>query len=390
MNNRGGGRGKGAGTIVRVVCAALFLAFSIIYVYFYQADVLAVTQHALSHGQTRYSRAVGTPIIVAVLWVVQIWMYGMTRLEGSFHGFTYFPSMLLLAALTSADVSSAGHVGWGHWPWALPALIVVWAAVAIVMRRLQDFGVDHGSRGVLFRPLWVSVLSLAAMMLMVGGVARGDDVFHYRARAEMCLMRGDDKGAMAAGALSTATDPSLTMVRCYALARHGLLGDKLFTYPIAGGADDMVPMEGGATSTLIYPRDSVYRMLGAVPAHPMTATRYLELLELYGKAGAAVGDYRLCACLIERDLDTFASLLPHYYAIDDRLPRHYKEALILYSHLRAHPTVIYRDAALDTDFRDMQQMQAQCATREERRLRMLDHYFGTYWWYYEYDIKQTH
>lgn len=380
-------RGKGAHTVVRVACAIAFLVFSVAYIHFYQADILAVTQHALSHGQTSYSPLVGTPIIIVAAWAVQLWMYAMIRLEGSFHGFTYFPSLLLLGVLTSADSSITEGFSLNKWTWLLPLLLVGWAGVAAALRHLQDFGVDSGGKERFFRSLWLSLLTLALMMIMTGAVGNGDDIFHYRARAETRLLEGDTQGALLAGEKAMATDRNLTMTRCYALALEDRLGESLFTYPLTGRAEDMVPMEGGS-KTLIYPVDSIYHFLGAKPRGPMTTSRYLELLILKGKASKTVADYRLCGRLVDRDLDGFVALLPQYYAINDSLPRHYKEALILYNHLRAAPAISYTNEVMDTDYRDMRNMEAQCKTIGERRLNMFDHYFGTYWWYYEYKLEK--
>jgi hypothetical protein len=45
---------KKSGTItVRVMCAVCFLAFSFVWVYWFQADMLAVAQHVLSQGVTQ-------------------------------------------------------------------------------------------------------------------------------------------------------------------------------------------------------------------------------------------------------------------------------------------------------------------------------------------------
>ena len=50
---------------MRVMCAILFLCFSFLYLYEYQADVLAVAQHVLSDGQTHYNRTIGAVLITA-------------------------------------------------------------------------------------------------------------------------------------------------------------------------------------------------------------------------------------------------------------------------------------------------------------------------------------
>ena len=61
----------GSATVVRTVCAIVFLLFVAIYVFFYQEDTLALTQHLLSGGKTVYSRVIGGSIIIIILALIQ-------------------------------------------------------------------------------------------------------------------------------------------------------------------------------------------------------------------------------------------------------------------------------------------------------------------------------
>ena len=88
--------------------------------------------------------------------------------------------------------------------------------------------------------------------------------------------------------------------------------------------------------------------------------------------------------LMDRRLEDFARLLPCYYKLDDTLPQHYREALILYQHRTAHPHVVYRHSVTDTDFDDYQALRRQYASKSECRVHRLENFFGTYWYYYDY------
>ena len=109
------------GTITtRVVCAILFLTFTFAWLFWFQADILAVAQHGLSGGKTHYDRTVGAVITTAVLFLLQLLIYALTRLHQHAHALTYLPSMLLLAFM-----SSISHpFSWGAWPWVGPILLV--------------------------------------------------------------------------------------------------------------------------------------------------------------------------------------------------------------------------------------------------------------------------
>lgn len=80
-------------------------------------------------------------------------------------------------------------------------------------------------------------------------------------------------------------------------------------------------------------------------------------------------------------------MLPLFYKVDSTLPRHYREALTLYTHSRSNPSVVFRDDVMDTDFNDLQALEKLHPDMLERRLAVFDQYKGTYWWYYEYGGK---
>lgn len=376
-------RGKGI-TTARVVCAVAYCLFTFSYLFFYQTDSLAVSQHVLSDGATHYNRYVGAVVITVVLLLLQMVVAALTRLSGSRHALTYFPSMLILAIVTSPVFNLDGSNGLDVWIWLAPLLLILWL-LAVFMARSIPYGRPSG-KGLSARALWVNVLTLCAMFVFVGATGNSNDVYHYRTQAESCLLHHDIDGALAAGAKSQHTDSNLTMLRAYALAQKGTLAEELFTYPVSGKGQDLVPMPTG-TYCLMYPTDSIYRFLGARPATGLTTEAYLRALLISKKATETVRDYILCACLIDRDLDRFAQLLPKFYDINGHLPRHYREALTLYTHLRSNPSVTYHDDVTATDFKDLQALEKQYANWQERKLAVFDHYSGTYWWYYEYAAK---
>jgi len=367
----------GSAMLVRSVCAIAFLLFTFLWLYWFQADVLAVAQHVLSGGRTTYNRLTGALIITAVLMVLQLLVVQIAPLRRSLHWLTYLPSFLLLAVISDITVDCRFPLA-SRW-WLLLLLLAVWGVVTWVFSRLEPLA----KSAVNIRRLWHNLLGLACMMLAVALLANTDIVFHFRAHAETSLKSGDVDEALRVGEESGETDGSLTMLRAYALSLKGQLGERLFRYPIVGTSDNLLPMSG-ESQLLMYPADSLYRHLGARPVGQMTALRYFELLENKGKATKAVADYRLCAMLIDRKLDDFASSVTRYYQLNDSLPRHYREALVLYRHQRSHPVVVYHDAVTDTDYNDLQELESQYANFTERKGKVLEKYEGSYWYYYEY------
>ena len=332
-----------SGIVVRTVSALVFLAFTFLWLYSFQADVMAYAQHLFSGGRTHYNGLVGALLIMLMLWLVQLGVYALVRLHNSFHALTYFPSMTALALLGALCPTASGSSSLSLWWLLLLPLAALWFFGVWAARVLSKF--EQKQRTLFFtRSMWVNLLLLMVMMLGVIIVSDTNAVFHHRARMETCLLQQRYDDALQVGRQSHETDASLTMLRAYALSRQGQLPERLFQYPVAGSGADLVPLTGNQSQLLRYPEDSLYRHLGAIPRPGMTT---------------AVADS-----------------LP--------LPRHYREALTLYTHSRSHPVLEYHDAVTDEDYANLQELEAQYTDPRERHIRVKENYQGSYWYYYEY------
>lgn len=375
----------GSHIIVKVMCAVIFVLFSALWLYYFQADLMAVTQHVLSKGQTVYHRAVGTVIITLALLLLQVVVLRVIKLYRSNHALTYFPSMLLLAILTSGFPEKGSAMSISYWYWLAPLLLALWGAVVWIICSIRPYLLKT-ALGFYARVFWINTLEMALMIVGVNLTANTNAVYHYRAHMETCLMKQQFDEALTTGRRSLETDASLTMLRAYALSRKGELGERLFEYPVAGSGADLVPLSGCRSRWLIYPSDSLYRHLGAIPRPGMDTPAYLSALERGGQAKKAVGDYVLCGMLIDRNLDDFACTIGKYYDVADSLslPRHYREALTLYVHQRSNPVVVYHHPVTEEDYRDLQELEAQYTNPTERKVRVMEKYQGSYWYYFEY------
>ena len=244
------------------------------------------------------------------------------------------------------------------------------------------------SLGHLFsRSMWVNMVVMVLMIIMVTSITNTNSVYHYRAQMESRLIEQQLDRALKIGEKSLESDVNLTMLRAYALSRKGQMAECLFHYPVTGCSADLVPSTADSHSRLLrYPKDSVYANLGAIPREGMTTQRYLAALEHGSQATSAVRDYVLCGLLIDRNLDAFARTITNYYEVSDsaQLPCHYREALVLYTHQRAHPHLVYHHAVTDEDYRNLQELEAKYTNPQERKIRVLEKYYGSYWYYYEY------
>lgn len=405
MRYRDKHRNEGA-VILRVVCALAFLSFTFCWLYSFQGDMLAVAQHGLSGGKTHYNCTVGAIICTSVLFGLHLLVFAMTRLTRRTHALTYFPSMLLLAFLSY--VSSPFR--WGAWLWAGPLVLVLWGGAVWLSKQTLSVG-DEGRKPVaLFsRVTWINLLQLALMMIGVALVSNTNAVQHFKAHAEAALMEGDIDEVLSMGERSLETDESLTMLRIFALLQKGQLADHLFEYAVSGTSADMLPMQGSKSTLLLMPDTLLWRHFGISPddivarndstwqpdsvagrvytgrsafADRFTVSQYLDTLERDTLATQAWRDYRLMGQLIDRHIDTFVVCLPQYYKMEaDSLPRHYREALILYQ--QAVDTLfIYSDSLMLNRWQEFHATDSIYPKQSERKIRTEEQFRGTYWYYY--------
>lgn len=337
---------------MRVVCAALFVVFTFCYLYFYQGDLIAAAQHVLSGGKTRYDHLIGAILITVALFFVHLLILAISRLTYRAHALTYYPSLLALLVLTAIQITDRQHYSYGPWLWLAPLLLIPVAFVAYFVRKYETFEKVRKPVGLFSKLFWSNIFLLCFGFLFVGLFSNNDDVFHYRMKAELRLLRYDYDGALKVGQRSLATDSSLTLLRTHALAKRRQMGERLFEYPLVGGSQVLQP-NGNSAQTVIYPN--------------------------YNFVPVPQGDYLLCGHLLERKIDAFALAVKRYYDLDASLPKHYREALVLYNHIRSNPVVAYKHEVADADYADFQKLMRQCGSN---KTRLRDVYGNTYWYYY--------
>lgn len=375
---------NGSTVTIRVMCAIVFLLFSFCWLFFFQADQLAMTQHVLSGGLTHYNSVLGTLIITGVLMLLQLVVYGFFKLKKRSHALTYVPSMMLLALVSEVSQQIESGDGVSLWIWVLPVLVLlVWGGVSWVARFAQEAESDRNF-SLFSRPMWINALLMALQIICVAWVGNTNAVYHYRMKTETLLADGEYQKALEVGKRSLESDANLLMLRMYALARENALGDKLFEYPITADVEQILPTSG-RTRMFYCSEDSLYKFLGGRPAEPMTPMHFLDLLERRDSiVPRQVVDYKLCGLLIDRQIDRFAREISKYYELDDRLPKHYREALVLYTHSRSNPYLVYHHAVTDEDWRNLIEQERRYSDPTERKGRVEDQYHDTYWYYYKY------
>ncbi len=361
--------------VIRPVCGLLFALFSFCYLYGFQADLLALYQHTLAQGQTTYSPFFGALIITGVLWGLQALLSCVVKFPLRFYALTFFPSCLLLALLCSVHFEAFDGGATGFGPWGFVAAGGLWGVFAWLALNFPDV---NSERLVWSSYLWPNLLVLTWLVLFVGMAGNSHERLHYELRAMRHLQEDEPDKVLQVGARSEASGRTLSVMRASALGRQGMMGERLFTYPQPYGLEGLLPTYSDTLFIYNLP-ERVFLSLGASPyprqkACPM---QFLQNLEAQSPVLPAVGDYLLCAYLLERDLAGFSEALPRYYALDS-LPTHYREALALHHSFTLPADSLASDSLLSAfqSYRNAvaSPVQVESACRRDFK--------GTYWLYY--------
>ena len=373
---------KRAVRILTGACGLLFSAFSFIYLYLFQGDVLGALHYSLSQGKTHYSPLAGAIIMTLVLLIFRWGINGLLGLKGSVRSLSYFPSCLLLGVLT--DVNRSLYHGGNFadkWLWLLPLLLIMYVGVVFVLRRIFRHWLDHESSiiGLINSNLAI----LLILCLMTACIGNSDINFHHELAIENAIREKDYKAARKVGYESLDPSRTLTVLRAYALSREGTMGEHLFEYPQYYGSDGLL-FSSSSQGTLRLDADSLYNYLGAKPYTAESTTDFLARIcrDEVGKHTAL--DYYLSALLLDKKLDKFASVVEDSFFEQDTLPRYYREAIMLYK--QSHPAYarVLNDTLMIQRLQEFDKLQKEYTSPVEQKNRMRREFGDTYWWYYRY------
>lgn len=373
-------------TLVDSVCAIVFILFTFVYLYFFQSDIIAMEQHVLSGGITHYNKTIGAILLTIVLFLVKLGVSKLTKFDGRINILNYLPSLMFLAILTSGNQNFDVSLFPDNVIVIVSIVLILYAIFAFLYRQKLIFYIDTPYTERMFGCcLWKSLLALSAMLLLVCALGNTNEVFHYRLRLERLLSSNDYDKALRVGEKSDDTDSDLTMLRIYALSRTKQLGERLFEYPIPGGGSDILLPDGVNVKCMMFPETEIFKQLGIRKMGKMKPLEYLLYLENHGLAMKSVTDYILCGYLLDKNLDGFVNIIKNKYNLSSpALPKHYREALTLYTHLRSNPILVFHSEIMDADYADFQKLEEKYYNKSERFSYVKDIYGETYWFYYFY------
>ena len=372
---------KKAARIQAVVCGFLFSVFSFVYLYVFQRDVLEALHFSLAHGKTHFVPLASAFIITFILILLRWGVNSLLKLKGNIRAISYFPSFLILGALTDAgkDVYVYNHPS--SWGWLLPLVLVAYALIAYWLRQIFKKRLNNeGSPVTLMNSNLLIMVAFSLMTAMIGNTNRD---FHHELEAERYLRSHQYIEALKVGEKSLKVTRTMTVLRSIAMSHAGVLGEELFAYPQYYRSDGLF-FANDSAQTLRYTNDSIYYLLGVRPYTGEDRMEFLRNICYKGTGKYTALDYYLSALLLEKQIDTFGKALADFYETEDTLPRYYQEAILVYR--ESHPDCQFavNDSTLIKRYDDYHKRKADFSSPIEEQNRMRREFGDTYWWYFDY------
>jgi hypothetical protein len=369
--------------VVAYTCATLFSLFSFVYIACYQAPLLEMLYNHVATGKLEYNSAVVAAVITAFLTVLAVWLNRFARFQREWTAVAYLPSSLILAFVTDIDrfLFTGDSSIWG-WVGLFILGILVYLFLSFVLHRMLFEKIKNLAMST-NKMLWRNLILLVLLFSLVGTISNGEENIKREALIASYYKKGEVENALNVGYNSLDASPQLTALRAYVMAKEGLLGEKLFEYPLTYGVKALLP--GKVQDSPLVP-DSVYTMLGAIPGENDDVITFLKGVANTDSASSAAKEYYLSALLLDKRLLEFKESL--YLLNDtldvDELPKHYREALVLYSGIDTTYVPDFTDKSIIASLDSLRDLELQHDDFLVRGNMVRQAYGRTYWWYFLY------
>lgn len=358
------------------------MLFCFCYIFFIQGEVLAKAQFVYSGGVTSYHSVMSPLIVTFVLQIIQLVVFGLLRLPQKFYTLSYFPSFVILLALSNFDEEQIEHFSVGAWAWIIPVLFILYIFLALGLREVfKDKFQDKQTFEIIIVP---NCIILMALFLGFGSFSTNNDVYLYELKTERLISEKDYEGATDVGERSVESSLRLTNLRMYALAKQNLLPERLFDFPQYYGTKGLIPVyDTIRTARVVTSR--IYADIGAIPGKGVKTTeQYLRLVMAKDSIPNQVAvDYYLCFQLLKKDLKEFERVLFENYNPEHMsLPRSYQEALLVKAEQDGDSLSYIPKETVDR-YNEYKLYKAQFLSPTARANKTRQSFGNTFWWYYD-------
>lgn len=357
--------------LVHLLDYLLFAVFSMLYFAGLQADLLQLTLQRTVPSILRFPPFTIALILTLFLLAVKLLLNKALRLKGPWHSLSFLPSFLLLVWFTRFN--------------SLCLLLFLASIVLLAFfsrSRRAKSGIIHTSFSV---QLQANLLIMVFCFFIVVLLGNANDLLHYELKMERQLAHGRYQSALRVAADEQATSRRLVALRAFALSRSHQMGENLFEYPMPRGNQDLF-LHPSDSAEMLLPMDSLRSLYGTVP----TEKNYFKYLSAQVQDTAwhrhpALADYYLCSLLLKKKVRLFAETLPRFYNVEGdltRLPKHYKEALVILKRYTMNPAVLINDVPTETNYSDFLEELKKYPNPHIRSNYARRLYGNTYFWYY--------
>lgn len=367
--------------VVMALCAILFAVFSFLFVAKSQSVLLELLYEKVATGKLQYNAYVVGGVISAFLTIFALWLNRFTGFKREWTAFSFMPSALILAFITDIDRSLyIGGYDYLKWIIVLAVGIFAYAAFSFVLRRMLFAKIKNIAMSA-NRIIWRNLILFVILFSLVGFLSNNEENFKREALVASYYKKGDTENALKVGYRSNVASHSLTVQRAYILSEGGMLGEKLFEYPQYYGAEGLIPAKE-QVSPLVP--DSVFTIIGASPLPGEKAMDVFKRALKNDKVTPAAKEYYLSALLLDRKIVEFVDNIKILYPETDAtdLPKHYQEALMLYSSIDGDSVNI--NSAIQEQYNAFKALEAEHEDIFVRANYLRRHFGRTYWWYYLY------
>ena len=369
--------------VVATVCATLFAVFAFLFVAVYQAPLLEAFYNEVATGKLDFNPWLVGGVVSALLTAFALWLNRFAMLRREWTALAYLPSALLLAFIT--DIDRRLYTGGAFscsWIYIFASAIFLYCFVAFILRRILFEKIKDVTMTT-NRVLWRNLLLMVLLISLVGTLSNSEENFKRETKVMSFYNNGDVSKALNVGKVSLTASRELTAMRAYILAAEGKLGECVFEYPQLYSSEGLLPPVQ-RTSPLLP--DSVYSLLGATPFDGESATVFLSRVASGDSATAAAKEYYLTSLLLDKKLIEFKKAV--FSMCDsvavDRLPKHYREALMLYADVSGSDEFAVCDTAMHDRLVELRVMEAEYSDVFVRSNYVRRKFGDTYWWYFLY------
>ncbi len=368
---------------IKIFCALSFAIFSYTFVAIYKSPLIEMVYDGVATGRLQYNGYLLSGVITAILVVLALWLNRFAKYQREWTAMAFLPSALILAFIT--DIERTVFCGCGSlmgWVWIFAAGIFVYLFLSFLLGRMLFEKIKNPNM-VLNRILWRNLVLLTLVFMLVGCLSGGDKNFMREAVQYKHYRNGDMDAALAVAAHSPLASKELTVQRAFLLSLKGELGERFFEFPQYYGVDGLLP---SVERTSPIEPQIIYSQIGAQRTSGESATDYFNRVLGGDSVSRAAQEYYLCSLLLERRIVDFADKIYEFYKVgdSDSLPRHYKEALVLYAHIVPEYHIAFDADAMRNSLEKMVADAADEGRAFIYSARSQAEYGGTYWWYFLY------